>query len=255
MNKRQILGYVMVIAGFLVLLVNALAYIFNWELKHPALTVFGLISVAVGTQTARRPGTDARKNIFLIAFTLIVVVILAAYLYSAKNNTNPQTPTASLTEAQAQVIAENTCIKGGEALTSGGTYNENSKTWWFDANLNATRPGCNPACVVSEETLTVEINWRCTGLVPPAESTSDALKKLFAQKYPKYAKTVTVRVDKETVGHARGGVSFETGEAGGIFLAVKTGGQWQIVHDGNGQIPCTLSTYGFPADMLSDCAK
>jgi hypothetical protein len=32
-------------------------------------------------------------------------------------------------------------------------------------------------------------------------------------------------------------------------------GGWQIVFDGNGQIPCTLSTYGFPADMLSDCAQ
>ncbi|HCC22135.1 hypothetical protein A2480_00820 [Candidatus Uhrbacteria bacterium RIFOXYC2_FULL_47_19] len=67
------------------------------------------------------------------------------------------------TEAEAKTIAEKSCIKGGEALGP-GTYNENFKTWWFDANLNATRPGCNPACVVSEETKTAEINWRCTGL-------------------------------------------------------------------------------------------
>jgi hypothetical protein len=72
-----------------------------------------------------------------------------------------------LTEAEARVIAEKTCIKGGESLAS-GYYNENSKTWWYDANLNATRPGCNPACVVSEETKTAEINWRCTGAIPPA---------------------------------------------------------------------------------------
>jgi len=69
-----------------------------------------------------------------------------------------------LSETEARVIAEKSCIKGGEVLGS-GIYNENSKTWWFDANLNSTREGCNPACVVSEETKKVEINWRCTGLL------------------------------------------------------------------------------------------
>jgi len=73
---------------------------------------------------------------------------------------------AVMTEAEARSIAEKTCIKGGESL-SAGDYNENTKTWWFDANLNAVREGCNPACVVSEVTKTAEINWRCTGLIPP----------------------------------------------------------------------------------------
>lgn len=73
---------------------------------------------------------------------------------------------SGITEAEARAIAEKSCIKGGEALTV-GTYNDITKTWWFDANLNATRPGCNPACVVNETTKTAEINWRCTGLIPP----------------------------------------------------------------------------------------
>ncbi|MFA5188663.1 MAG: hypothetical protein WC460_04860 [Patescibacteria group bacterium] len=73
---------------------------------------------------------------------------------------------SALSEAEARAIAEKACIKGGEAL-SAGTYNAITKTWWFDANLNATKPGCNPACVVSETTKTAEINWRCTGLIPP----------------------------------------------------------------------------------------
>jgi|GEM_PF-4051181 len=75
----------------------------------------------------------------------------------------------AMSEAEAKKIAEANCIKGGEALIP-GTYNENSQTWWFDANLNATRPGCNPACVVSVETKTAEINWRCTGAIPPADN-------------------------------------------------------------------------------------
>lgn len=75
---------------------------------------------------------------------------------------------ALLSEAEARVIAEKSCIKGGEAL-SAGSYNKITKTWWFDANLNATREGCNPACVVSEEAKIAEINWRCTGLILPKE--------------------------------------------------------------------------------------
>ncbi|MFH0862233.1 MAG: hypothetical protein V1875_04305 [Candidatus Altiarchaeota archaeon] len=73
---------------------------------------------------------------------------------------------ASISEAEARTIAEKSCIKGGEALGE-GMYNENSRTWWFDANLNFAKEGCNPACVVSEETRTAEINWRCTGLITP----------------------------------------------------------------------------------------
>jgi hypothetical protein len=71
-----------------------------------------------------------------------------------------------LTDIEARAIAEQACIKGGEALKN-GFYNEVTKTWWFDANLNATKEGCNPACVVDEKTRTAEINWRCTGLIEP----------------------------------------------------------------------------------------
>ena len=90
---------------------------------------------------------------------------------------NADTPCSSesnlFSEIDARVIAEKSCIKGGEVLAS-GTYNENSKTWWFDANLNGTKEGCNPACVVSEETKTAEINWRCTGLKEKVVCTMDA---------------------------------------------------------------------------------
>ena len=68
-----------------------------------------------------------------------------------------------LTESEAREIAQKSCIKGGEALAA-GTYNSATKTWWYEANLNAVREGCNPTCVVNEETKTAEINWRCTGL-------------------------------------------------------------------------------------------
>lgn len=81
-------------------------------------------------------------------------------------NTDTVEVGATMTEVDARRIAESSCVKGGEALGP-GSYNPNSKTWWFDANLNSRPEGCSPACVVSEETKTAEINWRCTGLVPP----------------------------------------------------------------------------------------
>lgn len=157
-----------------------------------------------------------------------------------------------MTEMQARKIAEGSCIKGGEALGA-GLYNENSKTWWFDANLNATKEGCNPACVVSEDTGLAEINWRCTGLIVP-KSISESIKKIFIEKYPQYSQTISIIINLETTDHARGSVSFVSGEPGGIWLAAKINGEWQVVHDGNGQIPCDLSKYGFPSEMLVDCS-
>lgn len=87
---------------------------------------------------------------------------------TADTPTSTPSTTTIMTEAEARVIAEQSCIKGGDSLAS-GYYNEGTKTWWFDANLNATKSGCNPACVVSEETSQAEINWRCTGALPPID--------------------------------------------------------------------------------------
>ena len=79
-----------------------------------------------------------------------------------------ETPCPELTEAQARAIAEaSECMEEG-GLTGESMYNENSKTWWFD--MDVEKEGCAPACVVDEETRTAEINWRCMGLLEPDES-------------------------------------------------------------------------------------
>ncbi len=41
--------------------------------------------------------------------------------------------------------------------------NEGTGTYWI--NLNLTKQGCSPACVINVETQKAEINWRCTGLL------------------------------------------------------------------------------------------
>lgn len=106
-------------------------------------------------------------SIAVLAFMLLLIALAGMYKFNYLAGQSGYdvdgNRISSLTEKEARTIAERSCIKGGAAL-SDGSYNEMTKTWWFDANLNATREGCNPACVVTEETKTAEVNWRCTGL-------------------------------------------------------------------------------------------
>jgi len=188
----------------------------------------------------------------VISVSIFALMLTGCSLFTS--NIKTTSSTAGLTEQEARLIAGETCIKGGESLTA-GSYNEGTKTWWFDANLNAVKEGCNPACVVSEETKTAEINWRCTGLITENEALNEELKKVFAIKYPKYTETLSVTINQQEPEHVRGDLIFEKGAPGGIFFAVKRNSKWEIVFEGNGQIPCTLSDYGFTEGMLSDCAR
>ena len=68
-------------------------------------------------------------------------------------------------------IAQNSeCTEKG-SLTENYMYNENTQTWWIDLEMKEEfkKEICNPACVVNEVTKTAEINWRCTGALPPTE--------------------------------------------------------------------------------------
>lgn len=115
-----------------------------------------------------------KKIIFILLGIIAGACVLVALSGTVQIDTGVEKKTtseedtteqATMKEPEARVIAEAACIKGGEALGP-GTYNPNSHTWWFDANLNATKPGCFPACVVSEDTKTTEINWRCREFLP-----------------------------------------------------------------------------------------
>jgi len=75
-------------------------------------------------------------------------------------------PSERLTFQEAMAIAQNSdCIQEGR-LTDTYVYNEYTRTWWIDLDPFTPKEGCNPACVVYEDTKTAEINWRCTRLVP-----------------------------------------------------------------------------------------
>ncbi len=75
----------------------------------------------------------------------------------------------SITLDEAKAIAEaSPCMDEGKLADTSPTYNDVTHTWWFDMDI--VREGCAPACVVDEATKTAEINWRCTGLIPPEEN-------------------------------------------------------------------------------------
>lgn len=105
----------------------------------------------------------------------ILVMIVCVFLVGCGVEEKPieevSETEAELTIEEAIEIAQGTeCTEKG-SLTESYFYNENSKTWWIDLEMDPEFENkiCNPACVVFEETKEVEINWRCTGALPPEE--------------------------------------------------------------------------------------
>lgn len=142
-----------------------------------------------------------KKSFLVLSF--VALTLSGCNSNTPENNPNqtPDVVTDHMAESQARQIAEKSCIKGGEALGE-GFFNENTGTWWFNANLNATQPGCSPACVVSEKTQTAELNWRCTGAIPDEDVTSQkddtpkketTLKKVSQdERYIRYEGAITL---------------------------------------------------------------
>jgi len=92
----------------------------------------------------------------------------------------------------------------------------------------------------------------------------DELRQAFAQKYNKPIGQIQVEIGlaKENkfvrgdvkIGNAESPLGFE----GGIFYAVRdsVNGNWIIVHDGNGTIPCEpLELADFPESMMGGCVR
>jgi hypothetical protein len=134
------------------------------------LTAIALVSgLMVSTWSMFHAPSKTDKNVFNLSLGIFLLasIYLVSSFWSLKQMENrglhEGEVAVGLTEFEARVIAERSCIKGGHALRA-GVYNKETQTWWFDANLNATKPGCSPGCVVNEKTKTAEIQWRCTEL-------------------------------------------------------------------------------------------
>ncbi len=79
------------------------------------------------------------------------------------------------------------CLEQGQ-LKGTRSCNEGTGTWWLDLDID--KPGCAPACVVSVSDRTAEINWRCTGLVPPQAEEDNVPPTLPADAVVQYEVTV-----------------------------------------------------------------
>ncbi|HEU0050721.1 MAG TPA: hypothetical protein VFQ60_01540 [Patescibacteria group bacterium] len=105
-----------------------------------------------------------------IYILLIIVAVLigigAWYFYSRPGQET------GMAIGDAITIAKTSSCSDKGTIGSQGVYNAVTKTWWieFTPNASNTKSGCNPACVVSEDSRSAEINWRCTGAIPPASN-------------------------------------------------------------------------------------
>lgn len=145
-------------------------YSTHWEFDTLRNECYQPFAVCGGTQYSTKAECEKMCIIKLTVTTtpkLSQTPIVTSTPTPLLSPTLTDTPQPLLSEAEARAIAEASCIKENESLSTKGLYNEITRTWWFDANLTTTPEGCNPACVVSEETKTAEINWRCTGAKPP----------------------------------------------------------------------------------------
>jgi hypothetical protein len=52
MDERLIAGYIMAIAGFVMILINALSYVFHGDLRSPAFSILGLVLIVIGARIA-----------------------------------------------------------------------------------------------------------------------------------------------------------------------------------------------------------
>ncbi len=98
----------------------------------------------------------------LVGISLLLVGIVISPYIGQFNNSNKVKNISGprMSELVARTIAEQSCIKGGAALET-GTYDKNTNTWSFDANLNSEREGCLSKCVVSASSKTAELVWKC----------------------------------------------------------------------------------------------
>jgi hypothetical protein len=102
-----------------------------------------------------------RYSIILTSL-LVAAILLSACLPWP----SPQPATTALDEARF-IATHSECAQAGQIMKP-AFYNPNSSTWWIQ--MEANKPGCNPACVVDLKAKTATVNWRCTGLAQPTST-------------------------------------------------------------------------------------
>lgn len=121
----------------------------------------------------------------------------------------------------------------------------------YNFKLEQKTPAPTPTIEVKVTGSTTEN--RPTPTTAPVKSDEELIKAALVVKHGWNSEDIVITVSKNDGQFARGSVKEKTSETGGgMFLAKKIGGQWEIVFDGNGAPDCVVlkTTYSFPKEML-----
>lgn len=194
-----------------------------------------------------------------VAVLAISLIFFSGCKYFSPDSIEKTDTHKLLTQEEAMTIVEQKCLKNGEKISL-LNYNNHTQKWVFSIEFEEGRSSYSSICRVSaltgEHQRLANINF-----LDKTISDAEVIKRLFIEKYPNYARTMVVKIEKQDEVSARGSITMQAGQAGGIFLANKDGywpgkynGEWKIIFDGNGPIPCDLKDqYGVAEDMMADC--
>lgn len=98
------------------------------------------------------------KKLVLIIVAILILVSGILIFYPSNNN--------SLKEAR--IKAQEAAQEINATLTGNYEQNNYTNTIWFELkDATSIKSGCDPVSVYNVNTRKAEINWRCTGLLPP----------------------------------------------------------------------------------------
>jgi hypothetical protein len=81
-----------------------------------------------------------------------------------------------------------------------------------------------------------------------------ALAQLFAVKYNRAVEDANITISQRKGDFIVGGIKFAGEIAGGYLLGAKVNGEWKIIFDGNGTIPCSsVDMVDFPSSLVTEC--
>lgn len=104
---------------------------------------------------------------WLVLFVIIGLTFFALRSVEQEKSVVSKETGGRMVVEEAMLIAQDSECAGKGDLTDNYMYNESTRTRWIDLGMKEEfkKDICNPACVISEESQTAEINWRCTGLI------------------------------------------------------------------------------------------
>jgi hypothetical protein len=166
----------------------------------------------------------------LLVVFLIILAFFCGYFLSQKYNFKIETKTPTLTV---------TPTKNQEPFNVGGDSDEHgckasAGNSWCEVLKKCVRPWEEPC---QEKNNNDEAD----------------IKAALVKKHGWNSDEIIVTVSDNNGSYARGGVKEKSSEVGGgMFLAMKKSGAWEIIFDGNGSVDCNQlkNIYQFPQSIL-----